>query len=61
MKIPIQVEIRVFVFSNTPILQYSSNPKNLVIFTGNPATGWTDLVRRTRFALFNQFRQATSQ
>jgi hypothetical protein len=26
MKKPIQVEIRVFAFANTPILQYSSTP-----------------------------------
>ncbi len=53
MKIPIQVEIRVFVFSNTP--------EHVVIFTGNPPTGGTDLARRTRFSLFHQFRQATCQ
>jgi hypothetical protein len=33
MKGLIQVEIRAFAFSNTPILQYSSNPKQLAIFT----------------------------
>jgi hypothetical protein len=34
MKGPIQIEIRAFAFSNTPILQYSSTPKTLAIFTG---------------------------
>jgi hypothetical protein len=34
MKGPIQVEIRPFTFANTPILQYSSTPKQLAIFTG---------------------------
>jgi hypothetical protein len=33
MKRPIQVEIRAFAFANTPILQYSSTPKQLAIFT----------------------------
>jgi hypothetical protein len=27
-------QIRAFVFTNTPILQYSSTPKALAIFTG---------------------------
>jgi hypothetical protein len=31
MKKPIQVEMRTFAFANTPILQYSSTPKQLVI------------------------------
>jgi len=34
MKKTIQVEIRAFAFANTPILQYSSTPKQLAIFTG---------------------------
>jgi hypothetical protein len=34
MKIPIQVEMRAFPFTNTPILLYSSTPKQLAIFTG---------------------------
>jgi hypothetical protein len=34
MKGLIQVEIRAFAFSNTPILQYSNTPKQLAIFTG---------------------------
>jgi hypothetical protein len=34
MKGLIQVEIRAFAFANTPILQYSSTPKELAIFTG---------------------------
>jgi hypothetical protein len=34
MKGPIQVEIRAFVFANTPILQYSSTPKELAILIG---------------------------
>ena len=34
MKGLIQVEIRAFAFSNTPILQYSSTPKQLAIFAG---------------------------
>jgi hypothetical protein len=34
MKGPIQVGIRAFAFANTPILQYSSTPKELAIFTG---------------------------
>ncbi|MGD8435706.1 MAG: hypothetical protein PVI73_16425 [Syntrophobacterales bacterium] len=29
MKKPIQVEIRAFVFANTPILQYSKRARNL--------------------------------
>jgi hypothetical protein len=33
MKRIIQVEIRVFVFPNTPILQYSSTPKRLALLT----------------------------
>jgi len=33
MKGLIQVEIRAFAFSNTPILQNSSTPKQLAIFT----------------------------
>ncbi len=35
MKGPIQIEIIAFGFPNTPILQYSSTPKQLTIFTGN--------------------------
>jgi hypothetical protein len=35
MKGPIQVAIRAFAFSNTPLLQYSNTPKQLTIFTGN--------------------------
>jgi hypothetical protein len=34
MKGPIQVEIQAFAFANTPILQYSSIPKQLANFTG---------------------------
>ena len=34
MKEPFQVEIRAFAFANTPILQESSTPKKLAIFTG---------------------------
>ena len=34
MKGPIQVEIRDFAFANTPILQHSSTPEELAIFTG---------------------------
>jgi len=34
MKGPIQVEIRAFAFTNTPILRYSGTPKQLAIFTG---------------------------
>jgi hypothetical protein len=34
MKGPIQVEKRAFVFANTPILQYSSTPKELAILAG---------------------------
>jgi hypothetical protein len=34
MKKPIQVEIKAFAFANTPMLQYSSTPKKLAIFTG---------------------------
>jgi len=34
MKELMQVEIWAFVFSNTPVLQYSSTPKQLAIFTG---------------------------
>ena len=34
MKGLIQVEIRAFALSNTPILQYSSAPKQLAIFAG---------------------------
>jgi hypothetical protein len=34
MKGIIQVEIRAFAFSSTPILQYSNTPKQLAIFTG---------------------------
>jgi hypothetical protein len=34
MKGPIQVEIRAFAFANTPILQCSSAPKPLEMFTG---------------------------
>jgi hypothetical protein len=33
MKKTIQVEIRAFAFANTPILQYSSTPRKLAIFT----------------------------
>jgi len=46
----IQIEIRLLAFSNTPILQYSSTPKELTIFAGNRATGGTDLARMTRFS-----------
>jgi hypothetical protein len=34
LKGPIQVENGAFAFCNTPILQYSSTPKQLAIFTG---------------------------
>jgi len=34
MKGLIQIEIRVLAFSNTPMLQYSSTPKQLAIFAG---------------------------
>jgi hypothetical protein len=34
MKGLIQVEIRAFAFTDTPILQYSSTPKQRAIFTG---------------------------
>jgi len=34
MKKPAHFEIRAFAFTNTPILQYSSTPKRLAIFTG---------------------------
>ncbi len=34
MKGLIQVEIWAFAFSNTPMLQYSSAPERLAIFTG---------------------------
>jgi hypothetical protein len=34
MKGLIQLEIRALAFANTPILQYSSTPKQLAIFTG---------------------------
>jgi hypothetical protein len=34
MKGPIQIEIQAFAFSNTPMLQYSSTPKQFAIFTG---------------------------
>jgi len=34
MKGLIQVESGALAFSNTPILQYSSTPKQLTIFTG---------------------------
>jgi hypothetical protein len=40
-------EIKVLAFSNTPILQYSSTPKELVIFTGNTVTRGTDQINRT--------------
>jgi len=33
MKRLIQVAVQVLAFSNTPILQYSSTPKQLAIFT----------------------------
>jgi hypothetical protein len=34
MKKPIKFEILAFAFANTPMLQYSSIPKRLAIFTG---------------------------
>ena len=34
MKRLIQVEIRAFTFSNTPILQYSNTPKHLAVSIG---------------------------
>jgi hypothetical protein len=34
MRALIQVGIRAFAFSNTPILQYSNTPKQLTLFTG---------------------------
>jgi hypothetical protein len=39
----ILIEIWVLAFSHGPILQYSSTPKELAIFAGNPATGGTDV------------------
>jgi hypothetical protein len=35
MKGEIQVEMRVFVFANTPILQYSSTPRELAILNAH--------------------------
>ena len=54
MKGLIQVEIRAFAFSNTPILQYSNTPKQLAIYTGNSANGGTDLALGTGFSILNK-------
>jgi hypothetical protein len=52
MKGAIQIEIRAFAFSNPPILQYSSTPQQLAIFTGKAID--SDLPPRTRFAILNR-------
>jgi hypothetical protein len=51
MKGKIQIEILV---SLLPTLQYSSTPEWLTIFTGNPATGGTDLAEKTSFWMLNK-------
>ncbi len=52
MKELIQVEIRAFAFSNTPVLQYSKTPKKLAPVPAKPLN--SDLASRTRFSMLNK-------
>ena len=55
MKIPIQVEMRAFPFTNTPILLYSSTPVLQNSSQSLPAKPLnSDLALRTRFSLLNK-------
>jgi hypothetical protein len=49
MREPVQIEIRVFAFADTPILQYSSTPKQLAFLPAEPCNA--DLAQRTSYPI----------